>query len=223
MNTKTKRRMIAVTGIIVIVLIVVLAVVGGNSAAHTVSVAQALDPSNANKKVQVIGNVVEDSFSFEGNTLRFSIYDPETDPAATRQLSVVYDGGVSATFGNDVVAICTGKMDANAQLVCSELVTKCPSKYENATDALSVEKLLGYGAEVTGKPVKVRGTIKVGTLGGVDKDMRFVLVGSEAGQELPVRFDGALSDQAGEGSAVVLTGSIGSDGSFTATNVALEA
>lgn len=223
MNTKTKRRMMAATGIIVIVLIVVLAVVGGNSAARTVSVAQALAPDNVGKKIQVTGNVVQNSFTVEGNSLVFSIYDPEVDPAASKQLRVSYDGGVSATFGNDVVAICTGKLDANALLVCSELVTKCPSKYENATDALSIEKLLGYGDEVAGKPVKVYGTIKAGTLGGVDKDVRFVLVDGETGHELPIHYDGALPDAMGEGVAIVLTGSIGADGAFTATNVALEA
>jgi hypothetical protein len=42
MNTKTKRRMIAVSAAIVAVLIVVLAVVGGNSAAQPTTVAEAL-------------------------------------------------------------------------------------------------------------------------------------------------------------------------------------
>ena len=41
MNTKAKRRMAVSAGIVVIVLVVVLAVVGGNSAAKTVSVAEA--------------------------------------------------------------------------------------------------------------------------------------------------------------------------------------
>ena len=42
MNTKTKRRMGMVTGIIVIVLIVILAVVGGASSAKAVTVADAV-------------------------------------------------------------------------------------------------------------------------------------------------------------------------------------
>ena len=223
MNAKMKRRMIAVTGIIVIVLVVVLAIVGGNTAARTVSIAQALEPGNVDKKVKVEGNVVENSFTIEGNMLTFSIYDPSADPASYKELVVRYDGGVSATFGNDVVAICTGKMSADAVLVCSELVTKCPSKYESISDALSIEKLLGYGSEVVGKPVKIYGTIKEGTLAGVDKAERFTLVDPETGHELAIHFDGALSDKTGEGASVVLTGSIGSDRTFTATNVALEA
>ena len=71
MNTKAKRRMAVSAGIIVIVLVVVLAVVGGNSAAKTVSVAEAAELEGSNK-IQVTGNVVENSFSIDGNTLTFS-------------------------------------------------------------------------------------------------------------------------------------------------------
>ena len=221
MNTKTKRRMGVVTGVIVIVLIVVLAVVGGNSAAKTVTVSEAVALQGDNK-IQVTGNVAANSFDIEGDTLTFKIYDAESDPAASRLLDVRYDGGVSATFGNDVTAICTGKKNADGILNCTELVTKCPSKYENAEGSLSVADLLGYGDSVFDKPVKVSGVMKTGTLAGVDAAQRFVLVDPESGAELPVKYDGALSDETGEGTHVVLTGSIGSTGAFTATVVALE-
>lgn len=221
MNSKTKRRMAVVTGVIVIVLIVVLAIVGGNAAARTVSVAEAIE-MQGDAKIQVTGNVVEDSFDIEGDTLTFDIYDPEADPAAAATMPVRYDGGVSATFGNDVTAICTGKKDAGGVLVCSELVTKCPSKYENAEGALSVADLLGYGDAVAGKPVKVAGVVKEGTLAGVDAKARFALSDPDSGYDLVVRYDGALPDDMVEGAEVVLTGSIGADGAtFTATDVAL--
>lgn len=221
MNAKMKRRLGAVTGVIVIVLVLVLAIVGGNSAAKTVSVAEALE-LDGESKIQVTGNVVENSFSIEGDTLTFRIYDTEADPQATDQLAVRYDGGVSATFGNDVTAICTGKKNAEGVLNCSELVTKCPSKYENATDALTVAGLFDYGDKVLNKPVKVAGVMKVGTLAGVDAAERFVIADEESDDELHVKYVGALSDDTGEGSVVVLTGSIGSDGKFSATDVALE-
>lgn len=221
MNTKTKRRMGVVTGIIVIVLIVVLAIVGGNSAAKTVTVSEAVALKGDNK-IQVTGNVVENSFEIEGDTLTFDIYDPDADPTGSEPMPVRYDGGVSATFGNDVTAICTGKKSADGTLVCSELVTKCPSKYENAEGSLSIADLLGYGDAVLDKPVKVSGVMKEGTLGGVDAAQRFVLTDPETTDSLPVKYDGALSDETSEGSRVVLTGSIGSDGAFVATVVALE-
>lgn len=133
-----------------------------------------------------------------------------------------YDGGVSATFGNDVTAICTGKKDGSGVLVCSELVTKCPSKYESGADALSVTDLLGYGDRIVGKTVKVEGVVKPGTLGGIDAKVRFTIADGTSGAELPVRFAGALSDDVAEGAHVVLTGAMSAGGMFEATNMALE-
>ncbi|MBQ9042493.1 MAG: cytochrome c maturation protein CcmE [Eggerthellaceae bacterium] len=221
MNSKAKRRMAVVTGIIVIVLILVLAIVGGNTAARTVSVAEALEIQD-DAKIQVTGNVAENSFEIDGDVLTFKIYDTEADPAGTNLLDVRYDGGVSATFGNDVTAICTGKKTADGVLNCSELVTKCPSKYENAEGSLSISDLLGYGESVLDKPVKVSGVMKAGTLAGVDASERFVIIDNETNDKLHVVYEGALSDDTAEGSSVVLTGSIGKSGLFTATNVALE-
>ena len=221
MNTRTKRRMIVVTGIIVIVAVVVLAVVGGSSAAKTVSVAKArtIGPDT---KIQVTGNVVDNSFEIGQNKLTFDIYDPTADPTGASLLHVRYDGGVSATFGNDVTAICTGKKDASGTLVCSELVTKCPSKYESAEGSLSVADLIAYGDAVIDKPVKMHGTVKAGTISSVGAAERFVVYDAETGQELRVIFQDALSDKIADGSEVVLTGSLAADGSFVATVVALE-
>lgn len=220
MNAKMKKRMIAVSGVIVIVLILVLAFVGGNTAATTVSIAEAAENPQAGQKVQVSGNVVQDSFSTSNDVLTFKIYDPEGDPAT--QLEVRYDGAASSTFGNDVTAICTGKINDAGVLECSELVTKCPSKYENADSALTVEQLLGYGESVYGNVVKVAGSVGAGSLKAAGQGDRFILVDAETGDSMPVVFEGALSDGIADGSAVVLTGSLGADGKFAATDVALE-
>ncbi|MCG4824369.1 cytochrome c maturation protein CcmE [Adlercreutzia equolifaciens] len=220
MNAKMKKRMIAVSGVIVIVLILVLAFVGGNTAATTMSIAEAAENPQAGQKVQVSGNVVQDSFSTSNDVLTFKIYDPEGDPAT--QLEVRYDGAASSTFGNDVTAICTGKINDAGVLECSELVTKCPSKYENADSALTVEQLLGYGESVYGNVVKVAGSVGAGSLKAAGQGDRFILVDAETGDSMPVVFEGALSDGIADGSAVVLTGSLGDDGKFAATDVALE-
>lgn len=220
MNAKMKKRMIAVSGVIIIVLILVLAFVGGNTAATTMSIAEAAENPQAGQKVQVSGNVVQDSFSTSNDVLTFKIYDPEGDPAT--QLEVRYDGAASSTFGNDVTAICTGKINDAGVLECSELVTKCPSKYENADSALTVEQLLGYGESVYGSVVKVAGSVGAGSLKAAGQGDRFILVDAETGEAMPVVFEGALSDEVSDGSAVVLTGSLGADGKFAATDVALE-
>lgn len=236
MNTRTKKRLIVVSGIIVIVLIIVLAIVGGGAAAKTTSVAEAVEDSAVGQKVQVSGNVVADSFYTDGNVLVFKIYDPEGSP--TTQLEVRYDGAASSTFGNEVTAICTGKIGEDGVLSCTELVTKCPSKYENAESALTVSRLLEYGDDVVGKVVKVAGVVGEGSLKAAGQGERFTLVDSQGDvasgasgidsapsvepARIAVVFDGALSDEIVEGSSVVLTGSIGQDGRFAATDVALE-
>ena len=92
MNAKMKRRMVAVTGVIVIVLVVVLAVVGSGTSAKSVTIADVVSGDYQDQRIQVTGNVVEDSYTTEDNVLTFSIYDPDGDPA--QQLKVSYAGGV---------------------------------------------------------------------------------------------------------------------------------
>lgn len=222
MNARMKKRLVIVTGLIVMVLVVVLVVVGGNNSAKTVSVAQLHDGDYTGKRVQVTGNVVPNSYATEDGVLTFSIYDAED--AAVSPLTVSYDGSASATFGNDVTAICTGKIAEDGVLHCSELVTKCPSKYESGTDALQVDRLLGYGDDVLDKPVRVKGTVKTGSQNSAEQGDRFVLVDAEdATAELVVAYQGAISEEAmADGASVVLTGSLGADGKFSAIDVALE-
>ena len=108
-------------------------------------------------------------------------------------------------------------MGADGVLLASELVTKCPSKYENATDALDVAQLVGYGKDIEGKPVKVTGTVKAGSLAAAGQGDRLVLASSDGSAELAV-----LYEEVAEGSALVVTGSLQADGKFAATDVALE-
>ncbi len=226
MNTKTKRRLVVVTGVIVIVLIVALAVIGGSTAAKTMSVADALTAQSVGERVQVSGNVVDNSFTTENNVLTFSIYDPDGDESQT--LVVRYDGSASSTFGNGVTAICTGTLteeNGEVVLVASELVTKCPSKYETSTDALSVSRLVEYGDTVVDTTVKITGTVVEGTLtaAGSGEPRLSVADADDATIQLEVEYDGGLADTITDGSTVVITGSINADGVFVATDVAEEA
>ena len=220
MNSKMKRRLIVVTGVIVVVLAIVLAIVGSSGAAKTISVKDALESDLAGERVQVSGNVVDNSFATVDGVLTFDIYDPDGgDPA--QKLHVSYDGAASSTFGNGVTAICTGKIvegEGGLELVCSELVTKCPSKYESATDALSVTSLLDYGDSIIN-------TVKAGTLTSAAEsgEPRFVVVdASDASREIAVDYDGALADGIADGTSVVVTGSLEASGAFKATDVAQE-
>ena len=221
MTTSKRKRYGIVAGIIVIVIAGAVALLSVGNAEKVMSIAEAASPDSSGKRVQVTGNVVDDSFTIQDDVLTFAICDAE-NPQDT--LTVVYDKGVAATFGNGVTAICSGAMDDSGVLRCSELVTKCPSKYETATDALSVARLLGYGEEIWNKPVKVQGLAQEGSWGDVTSQTRLVLVDqSDPSQVIPVSYSGALPDEATGGGVLVLTGSLSSDGSFLATDIALEA
>ncbi len=219
MNSVMKKKLIIATLAIVVVIILVLAFAGGGGIARTATVADAASGSVSEGKIQVSGEVVSNSFHTEGGTLYFSLYDSSTGDAS-KTLNVKYSGAVSSTFGNGVTAICTGKLDTSGTLVASEMVTKCPSKYESAEGALTVEDLLSQNGQMIGKQTEVAGYIKSGTLKPAGSDERFVLYSQ--GAEVSVRFDAALPDGIVEGSSVVVNGSLNSDGTFTATDVAQE-
>ena len=50
-----------------------------------------------------------------------------------------------ATFGDGVVAIVTGKLDDDGTITATDMITKCPSKYESATGATPVADLIAGG------------------------------------------------------------------------------
>ena len=243
MNGTMKRRMLAVAGVVVMTLVVALAVIGGGTSATVLSVAQAAEGDWQGKKIQVTGAVVDNSYVIDADgSLSFDLRDEEA--AAGDTVHVVYDQGVSATFGNGVTAVCTGRMDDAGVLVASELVTKCPSKYESAQDALGVEQLLGYGEAMMGKTVKVSGVLSAEGLQDASAQVRFTVLDAEgvAGESdasdgvsagsagaaggaaaLPVVFKGALPDELqSSGAVIVVTGALDEDGRLLATDVALE-
>ncbi|ACV21820.1 cytochrome c-type biogenesis protein CcmE [Slackia heliotrinireducens DSM 20476] len=211
-----------VTIIIVAVMAVILAVVGGSSAAKSISVAEAASGDYVGKRVEVTGAVVDNSFSTSDGVLTFDIYD-EADPSVTVHVS--YEGTASSTFGNGVQAICTGKVADDGTILTSELVTKCPSKYESATEALTVSRLLGYGESILDKPVKTVGLVKEGSLtSAAEGQARLVLVDADDPSiEVPVEFMGAIPEGIVDGTSVVITGSLSANGSIVASDVAQEA
>lgn len=225
MNTKTRRRLAIVTGLIVIIVVAVLAVVGGAGAARGITVAQALEGTLDGERVQVTGAVVDGSYEFSDDGVTFAIRDAQD--SAGGALQVRYRGAASSTFGNGVTAICTGVLSsegAGVVLDANEMVTQCPSKYESATDALGVTRLLDYGGEIVGTTVKVTGSVRAGSVSAAGAaSERLVLLDAEDGATaLPIAFDGALPEGVVDGASIVATGSLSADGSFLATDVALE-
>ena len=211
MNKKAKRRLVVVGGIVVIAMLVIVAIAGSGGAASSLSIGDVLGGGYEGKKVQVSGAVVADSLTSEGSTAVFAIAPEEGD--ASQELTVSYDGALPATFGTGVVAICTGTV-TDGVLNATELVTKCPSKYESAEGSLTVKGLLDQGDAMVGKDTKICGYVR-GDIQAVDADYRFEV--ESQGATLKVLYDGGLDENIADGTAVVISGALNADGTFTAS------
>lgn len=214
MNKSAKRRLVVVGGIVVIAMLVIVAIAGSGGSASSLSIADVLGGNYDGKKVQVSGAVVADSLTSEGSTAVFKIAPEGVDAADSEQaLTVQYDGALPATFGTGVVAICTGTVDGNA-LEASEMVTKCPSKYESAEGSLTVKGLLDQQDSMMFKDTKVCGYVK-GEINDAQADFRFTI--ESQGETLKVVYDGGLDEAITDGTALVISGHLDSDGVFVAT------
>jgi cytochrome c-type biogenesis protein CcmE len=219
MNSKMKKRLIAVTLVIVVVAAVALAFAGASGGSKVVSVADAASGEYNNQRVEVTGTVVDDSFSITQDALYFTIYDPQVGTIV--QLEVIFEGAAPNTFGNGIEAICTGKIDGTGVLHATELVTKCPSKYESAEGSVTADYIETRGDQLIGVDIKLAGYVKPGTLVAAGSEERFTLYSQ--GAEVPVAYDGAMSDEIGDDSAVIVSGALDASGIFVATDVALDA
>lgn len=218
MNSQAKKRLTLVGLIVVVVALLLFVFLGSGGTAKALSVGDAASGQYEGKKVQVSGTVVDGSYTTQGTSAIFEITD-EGD--ATQTLGVTYDGALPATFGNGVTAICTGTL-TDGTLVATEMVTKCPSKYESAEGALTVETLMNNQSAYIGTEVKLAGYVTEGSLADVSSDVRFNL--NSQGASVDVAYAGALPDGMEDGTAVVVTGTLSQDGAiFEATDVAVDA
>lgn len=224
MNKRARQRLIVVT-------LIVLAAVGGliwatskgaTGGAYKKTVAEvAADKGLVGEQVQVSGPVLAGSWTPGARPLVFKITDQGKSDGAT--LKVVWKGAVPSAFGDGTVAIIKGIVDKDGSLAASSLITQCPSKYASATDALTVGDLVDKGTNFLGKPVKVSGYVGPGSVKAPGTGERFKLTAEIGGGEsIPVRYTGALPSGMKDRTQVVLTGKLGSDGTFTATQVSLQ-
>jgi cytochrome c-type biogenesis protein CcmE len=223
-NKRARNRLIGVTAIILIAIAAIIfgtTSMGGASKNTTVAIA-ATDASLVGKYVQVAGNVVADSWDKKTNPMKFAIAD-EKGGANAPTIKVVYNGTVPTTFGNGTPTIITGKLTADKTIDASTLITKCPSKYQSATGALPVADLIAKKATVTGQPSEVTGYVVAGSVKAAGEPVRFVIgATSTSGPTLPIHFEAGLPQGITDGAKVVIGGSLGTDGTYTATSVALD-
>ncbi|OGN91193.1 MAG: hypothetical protein A2Z70_00695 [Chloroflexi bacterium RBG_13_48_17] len=124
-----KRKRVIFAGAIVLMAIAFLAYIGLNQFATydiTVSEFVAKADSFTGKQVRVVGQVVPGSVNQDTNnfTLSFTIADGEAS------LPVVYQGVVPDTFKEGTDIVVEGKSDQQGVFHASQLITKCPAKYE---------------------------------------------------------------------------------------------
>ncbi len=219
MNKRARIRLIAVTGIVLaaVASIVVFLVL---FAADKSTVADIADnPDLVGDRVKVTGSVVAGSWDKKTNPMRFDIRDEGADDNAPT-VQVVFTGEMPSTFGDGVIAIVTGTISETGVVESDNMITKCPSKYEAADDALSVASILSARASMIGITTKLTGDIVSGSVNDPASAVRFAIAG-EGSEAIDVAFSGGLPEGVTDGATVVLQGALEEDGVFVATSVSL--
>jgi cytochrome c-type biogenesis protein CcmE len=165
---------------------------------------------------------VPNSWDKKTHPMRFSISD-DKDKTSKATLKIVYNGAVPNTFGNDIVAIVTGKLTADGTIEAKELQTKCPEKKEKGTSATTVDKLAGAKGEIVGVPLKVKGFVTAGSLAPVGDGPRFSMQTKDGSAKIQVKFDGATPAGFADNAEIVVGGSLDASGILDATSVAIAA
>ncbi|MCL2818129.1 MAG: cytochrome c maturation protein CcmE [Actinomycetia bacterium] len=225
MNKRARNRLIGISVIIVLALIALFATLSANNSSYNMTVAEAAKAENVGKRVKVSGTVVNGSWDKRTNPMRFEIRDEDDADGTGAVITVVYAGAtVPSTFGDGVTAIVTGEMEEDGTIRSTEMITKCPSKYESSTDAYTVAQLKERSDTMVGVPVKVAGLVKDGKVNPSGSAVRFVLVDAQGGPvELNIAYEGALQDEvATSDTKVVVTGEMNNNGAFDAVSVAIE-
>ncbi len=222
MNSRAKRRLAAVTVLIVIAIAALSWFTRlGDATATPVSVADALaDSTLVGTQIEVTGEVVPGSWNAGAMPFEFDIRDSGT--SGSGKLTIVWEQVIPSSFGDGTTATVTGKLGEDGTIVARTLVTQCPSKYESATNALTVADARARATELVGVTLKVTGHVAAGTIADPGADPRFGIADGAAGVDvLDVSFAGALPDDFAEGVQVVLTGSLREDGGFECTGLAI--
>ena len=114
------------------------------------------DPASAGQAVRISGVVLGDSIQYDAanDSLSFTVasipsdnatiekmgglaaalHQAATDPNA-RRLQVVYHGSRPDLLKDEAQAIMTGTLDADGKFTASELLLKCPTRYEDSIPA----------------------------------------------------------------------------------------
>ncbi len=128
MNRQEKKKVKLALGVILVVILLFVSIDSIGSFLNPlkfVSEVTAAPDEYLNRNVQVVGVIVEDTWTQTGpNTFEFKL----TDGNAT--VDVEYTGDVPGTFKPGVGITVIGTLTAPDKVVAHKLLAKCPSKYE---------------------------------------------------------------------------------------------
>lgn len=219
-NKRARNRLIGVTAIIVIIALAVVVSTGSDDGAYNRTVQEvAGNPEVVGERISVSGAVVAGSWNRESSPMVFDIRDEGSADGPV--VTVRYSGGVPSTFGDGVVAIIKGTVGDDGVLESADMITKCPSKYETAKGALTVDSITGGGEKLVGTTVKMQGFVVKDSIQAIGGDQRFVVETEDGSDEIGIAWNGALPEGMDTGTQVVITGALEEDGLFAATDVAI--
>ncbi|MFC1942287.1 cytochrome c maturation protein CcmE [Chloroflexota bacterium] len=126
-----KKKRFLIGGIIVVLAIAFLGYTGFENSAtyyYTVSELYTQEVPNSDQIIRVNGQVAANSIEkdIRERTLRFTIVDVEAD----KSLPIYYQGITPDNFGVGSDVVVEGHLDSAGILHASNILTKCPSKYE---------------------------------------------------------------------------------------------
>ncbi len=224
MNKRAKQRLIGVTILILVAVAAIIWFSGFmNATATPVTIADVLsDDTLVGKQVEVTGQVVAGSWISGTQPFVFEIEDGEDEESG--RVRVVWNDVVPGSFGDGTTATVTGTIAEDGSVEAKYLVTKCPSKYESATGALTVNDVLNRADEFAGAAtLKVTGFVVNGSIKEAGAPVRFQIADDATGSTaLDVSFGGGLPDDLADGVKIIITGSLEEDGVFQCAEVALD-
>jgi cytochrome c-type biogenesis protein CcmE len=145
-----------VGGLLIVAAVVYLIISSTQASAQyflTVEEVHARQVEMAGRELRVSGAVIGDSIKYDANnlTLTFTVANIPSDnsvidargglaavlkaavvDSSQARMNVVYKGVKPDLLKNEAQAIMTGKFDANGTFTATELLLKCPTKYEEA-------------------------------------------------------------------------------------------
>ena len=135
-------------GIVVAAAVVYLIVSSLNSSAQyylTVKEVQAKSQTMAGRNLRVSGFVQGDSIAYnpQASSLSFTIVDTREELSSTAKidsLKIVYTGPKPDLLQHEAQAIAEGKLNADGTFTASNLLLKCPTRYEDQIPASAPAK-----------------------------------------------------------------------------------